>query len=325
MGGRPLTIDSATNPHLGPPPPVAGQFSTIEPEAPAVGTASVVTGRRIVAGLLDFLPMLAFMIAIGDRDGANAQLSGLSVLWWLLAGIVYYGIAELLTGTSPGKAVMGLYVRQLDTSEPTSKQILVRTGWRIIDVFGGYLLGLIVALTSPKRQRIGDRVAKTVVLQRAEVTKDRIPQRSAFILTMLVFATFLGSGILYAQSVEAEGRVGAFDIDAEVVPYTRQVIKDGFRPVSIDGIQAHLIPGLVDDAELDRTLVYMLDAAGELTHEFEVVNTEAAELQISPTLTTRVVNVHYVAEFEKGLGQLSIAVADIDGELKLVGFLFRLY
>lgn len=265
--------------------------------------------------------MLAVLIASGDRSGASVRLTGLPVLWWLLAGVAYYGISELLTGTSPGKAVMGLCVRQLDTSEPTSKQIVVRTCWRVVDVFGGYLLGLIVALTSPKRQRIGDRVAKTVVLQRADVTKESFPARWSMILAGVVVATFVGSGFLYAQSLEAETRLGAFDIETEVVPFTELVIEDGLRPATLDGMRTHALAELFPEADLERLMEYMSTEVGELTEEYERNDTEKAELRLGRG-TEDVVNVLYEAKFEKGPGHFLISVADVDGELKMIGFRF---
>jgi uncharacterized RDD family membrane protein YckC len=118
-----------------------------------VATVSVVTGRRIVAGLIDMVPLVFLAIAMGDRSADSGQfnvnLQGLKVFWWLLASLSYYAVAELATNTSPGKAIMGLCVRDDLTKPPTKRQILIRSAVRIIDILPVmYLVGLITVAAS---------------------------------------------------------------------------------------------------------------------------------------------------------------------------------
>jgi uncharacterized RDD family membrane protein YckC len=71
-----------------------------------------------------------------------------------------------MAGATIGKMVLGLRVVKLDGSRISWKESIIRTLLRIIDGLFGYLLGAILVWKSPTKQRLGDRVAKTVVVRR---------------------------------------------------------------------------------------------------------------------------------------------------------------
>ena len=79
--------------------------------------------------------------------------------------LVYFTVAEGIFGRTIGKRLMGLSVRT-DFGMPISfRQALVRNLLRIVDEFPGfYLLGLVSILIGPRPQRLGDRVARTLVV-----------------------------------------------------------------------------------------------------------------------------------------------------------------
>ena len=64
---------------------------------------------------------------------------------------------------------LGIHVVKLDGSPMSWWQSIVRNRWRILDYIPGIipdLLGALLIWTSPTKQRLGDRLAQTVVIRR---------------------------------------------------------------------------------------------------------------------------------------------------------------
>jgi uncharacterized RDD family membrane protein YckC len=80
-----------------------------------------------------------------------------------LAGFLYYLLAEGIAGATLGKAIAGIQVRKKAGTSCGLRASMVRNVFRIVDVFGAYLVGLFVAIFSKARQRVGDHVAGTIV------------------------------------------------------------------------------------------------------------------------------------------------------------------
>ncbi len=135
-------------------------------------------GDRFLALLLDGLFQVALFALIGmwaaarwggvtesgfSMEGPHALVPmGLA----LAAGFLYFWLGEGLLGATLGKAVLGIQVRRKDASSCTLAASLVRNLARLIDGLFFYLLGFFVALFSRLRQRVGDHLADTVVVQR---------------------------------------------------------------------------------------------------------------------------------------------------------------
>lgn len=312
-----------------PPPALLRPPLATEPVAPLSAPANVVTGRRVVAGLLDMVPLIFLAVALGDRSSESGRfdvsLQGVQVVWWLTASVLYYAIAELATATSPGKAIMGLCVRDVETAPPTKRQIIVRSAMRILDVLPVmYVVGLIVAACSSRRQRLGDKAARTLVLQRSEVEGGTLGSRAVAALAAVVVVTVAVGSILIAASASQTEKVGSYDLNPEVMNYAREIIEDGFRPVSRDVLRDYLAPGVASDDDVDGVITAMLDLVGELTDDYEIVDHHFATYTI-PTTGDSVESVDLLirAQFEKRPGQLILTIADVDGELALVGFHFN--
>jgi uncharacterized RDD family membrane protein YckC len=114
--------------------------------------------ERTSAFLLDWLILggAAFLAAGGGAPGFGALV---------VVSLINQGIATGLTGYSLGKAIMGVKAAKLDSSgTPGIVAGLIRWVllWVDLIVFG--LIGLIVSGRSPRRQRVGDIVAKTWVV-----------------------------------------------------------------------------------------------------------------------------------------------------------------
>ena len=84
-----------------------------------------------------------------------------------MLSLAYMSLTEAYwNGQSFGKKLFGIQVVGEDGTPCTLRQALARNILRLVDGFVFYLVGLFLALNSEKRQRLGDRVARTVVVQR---------------------------------------------------------------------------------------------------------------------------------------------------------------
>ena len=127
-------------------------------------------GRRFVAVLIDGVLMfaVAFVLSLifGGAGGEGFSLSGAPAFLWFLIGVAYFILMEAYVGATVGKLALGMRVVKLDGSPCDLTASLVRNLLRIVDGLFGYLVGAILVWTSEKRQRLGDRVANTVVVSR---------------------------------------------------------------------------------------------------------------------------------------------------------------
>lgn len=79
--------------------------------------------------------------------------------------IIYFIIAESLYGQTIGKKLFKMRVAMMDGSKCTIKGAVIRNIGRILDLLlGNYLLGMILIIFTPKKQRVGDLLASTVVV-----------------------------------------------------------------------------------------------------------------------------------------------------------------
>lgn len=127
-------------------------------------------GLRAVATLIDTVVLLAaaYVIAMltGGTTAAGFNLQGGPAFLWFGAAIAYYIVMEAHWGWTLGKRVLGLRVVMLEAGAPLDWQAsIVRNLLRIIDGFIFYLVAVIAMAMSDKKQRIGDRVARTVVIR----------------------------------------------------------------------------------------------------------------------------------------------------------------
>jgi len=94
-------------------------------------------------------------------------LCNLSAILYFLTVFVYYVLFEWKIGGTLGKLITGMRVIKV-TGEPINlKDSLIRNILRIVDFFPFfYLVGAISIWNSKIKQRVGDRLAKTVVVSK---------------------------------------------------------------------------------------------------------------------------------------------------------------
>lgn len=142
-----------------------------------------VVGQRVLATLVDATVLfvvalvvfvvqwiagatVAIMGAPGGVQVAVGILGTLVVLAIPVLFVAYYVYFEGSKGQTIGKMVCGIkVVREDNGGLPGTKAALVRTLLRVVDGLLGYLVGLLFALSSERRQRLGDMAAHTLVVR----------------------------------------------------------------------------------------------------------------------------------------------------------------
>lgn len=136
---------------------------------------SDVIGARIGAQIIDTIAaVVVFFVAImlfgglGGSTGSEGAAGGgiLIGIFMGFVGSVFYGLLleGVWDGYTVGKKLFGIKVVKEDGSPCDLGAAFVRNLLEIIDGFFYYLVGFIAMALSDKRQRIGDRLAGTVVV-----------------------------------------------------------------------------------------------------------------------------------------------------------------
>lgn len=132
------------------------------------------TDGLLVLGLASLLPPFQ-ALAQGDRGLADPRLQ-LSLLVLFLVGMLgWLAIWEGVLCRTPGKWLLGLEVQDQDGGRPSAASLLVRNLFRIElllpPVWLAGLVTLTVMLLTPRHQRPGDILARTVVVRRAQAPR----------------------------------------------------------------------------------------------------------------------------------------------------------
>jgi uncharacterized RDD family membrane protein YckC len=136
--------------------------------------------RRAAAGLIDLLPAVLPTLILFDigpmqlwqrwpgAQGPDADLQNiLPGIMVIAIFLTHCTITETFTARTVGKAITGLRVVTLTGQRPTAGQLLSRNVLKTLDLIAWLLL--LLPLIGPYRQRLGDMVARTVVVMDAPV------------------------------------------------------------------------------------------------------------------------------------------------------------
>ncbi|MBW3666802.1 MAG: RDD family protein [Actinobacteria bacterium] len=140
-------------------------------------------GPRFAAQLIDFLVLGISVLLVGfmaDLAGAVHQFAPAAV--WALSAFLpaaYFIGLEAELGATAGKLVMGQRVVMEDGSPIGWRASAIRNALRLVDGIFFYLVGAILVWNSDRRQRLGDRVAGTVVVRKASLGEMTAPPISA--------------------------------------------------------------------------------------------------------------------------------------------------
>ncbi len=153
-------------------------------------TDRVGVGPRALAVILDGLILLPLsccaLVLLSVIDATNTDPVGLLInLVTSVAGFAYYIVLEARSGQTLGKRILKIKVVKEDNSPITMSDSAVRNLLRIVDILpllAPYLLGAVLIWTNPAKQRLGDKVAKTIVVrvdpigQQAQVEEPPLPR-----------------------------------------------------------------------------------------------------------------------------------------------------
>jgi uncharacterized RDD family membrane protein YckC len=169
----------------------------------AAGSALAGIGDRAIATLLDIVVAASPFAVIGmwaavrwggvtpngfELHGTAAlfTISIVVILWFL-----YVWLLEGLLGATLGKFTLNLRVRRLDGNGIGLSKSLVRNLSRVVDAIGVYLVGFLIANFSDRKQRLGDHLAGTVVVQGGSGKATRAIAAVAW--AAIIIACFVGA------------------------------------------------------------------------------------------------------------------------------------
>jgi len=141
---------------------------------PRQETASV--GRRWLGAVIDYIILwviyFVLIYTFGttriDEDGDSVQ--NISGAWGFLVIVAPWffilpGIEAINRGQTIGKAIVGVKTIKMNGNNPGFGLCLARHLFDMVDYFPFFgLVGLIVASNTDNRQRVGDLVAQTMVV-----------------------------------------------------------------------------------------------------------------------------------------------------------------
>ena len=149
---------------------------------PPINIQPAPSARRFGACLIDSSLIFIIWLVIAHAS-VQSPLLGLSFrsgLVLCLISFLYYSAAEGLFSATPGKLLTKIRVVGPDGDPCTVKEAALRNLFRVIDWLPFfYILGLGFLSVTSKKQRVGDKVAHTVVTMAPE--RDRTPPPAPFL------------------------------------------------------------------------------------------------------------------------------------------------
>jgi uncharacterized RDD family membrane protein YckC len=131
-------------------------------------------GRRFLAVAVDSIISLVWMFPFLEIDQGpgyfRVELDGGGTAAYVAITLVYFTAMEAQFGATIGKFAAGIRVVPEHGGRIDGTAAVIRNVGRIVDVLPtAYLIGAIAVWTSSTRQRLGDRWAKTVVVEASSV------------------------------------------------------------------------------------------------------------------------------------------------------------
>lgn len=125
-------------------------------------------GIRFVSILIDGIIVGIIQAVIAMILGVFREPGMVPWWWWVLSFVIYIAYYTYLEGTrgqTIGKMVTRIKVVREDGGKIDMNQAFTRNILRIIDGLIVYLIGAVLIWRSDKKQRLGDSIAKTVVVK----------------------------------------------------------------------------------------------------------------------------------------------------------------
>jgi uncharacterized RDD family membrane protein YckC len=180
-----------STPALAIPAPAAPQSG---PDRIVAGYRVAALGDRLIALILDTALLMGFFAVVGTWAGSRwsgitatgIDLTGtgawVTIAIVAVAGFIYYWLCEGISGLTLGKAITGVRIINNNGAPCGLGPSLIRNILRIIDGLFLYLVGYFIAIFSGLRQRLGDHLAQTFVVEK----EPSVLYRALFVLLWIV-------------------------------------------------------------------------------------------------------------------------------------------
>jgi uncharacterized RDD family membrane protein YckC len=152
-------------------------MSASQPEVVNAHTTGVI-GRIVLAALIDivviFCLAIVLVFTVGDTEYSYVNgvyypynvIEGAKFYVYLGLILLYFFVSESISGRTLGKRLLKLRVLSLDRTPARPTAIATRSLLRLVDWLPFfYTLGYVFAASTRRHQRLGDLLAKTVVVQ----------------------------------------------------------------------------------------------------------------------------------------------------------------
>ncbi len=226
------------------------------PAAHATPPATVPTaalagiGDRAIAAILDLVVAGAAFALVGMWAAArwggvtshgfelHGAAAGVTIGAVAIFAFLYVWLLEGVLGATLGKFILNVRVRRTDGSAIGFKQSLVRNLFRVIDAIGVYLVGFLIATFSHLKQRLGDHVARTVVVQR---DSGPLPRAVAIVVwAAVIVASFVGAYRLHPDAGAAG--VASASLAARSTSAPPQAVASAPRTIASTAVPPQVAP-----------------------------------------------------------------------------------
>ncbi|RQW92190.1 MAG: RDD family protein, partial [Geobacter sp.] len=178
-------------------------------------------GDRLLALIFDTIVIAAALALIGvliaSQSGGFTEkgfsLEGtpalLTIGSTMLFALLYHWLFEGLWGATLGKAIIGIKVVDKSGSKCNLKSAFIRNLCRIIDGIAVYLVGFFVAIFSKLRQRVGDHLANTVVIEIK-------PKKLTRVISILVWFAVIAVSIFFSLKIYSQFNETSLQSDTSI-------------------------------------------------------------------------------------------------------------
>jgi len=136
------------------------------------------TGKRFVSTFIDYIIIGAFTFGFvyvfgKDNPEGGKIVTGTLALIPFVFWIMWLIVPETLWGTTLGHRINNLWIVSMDGSKPNIGQTIKRRFCDIIEIvwcFG--IIAFILIRNTQYNQRLGDIWAKTLVIDKSQITND---------------------------------------------------------------------------------------------------------------------------------------------------------